>query len=195
MIEFDASTEDTFKNFYSSLGEKDSRRFAGSLYQLSGGLSYICNLLGISHKTVHKGLAEVQSHGELTFTDTQRNEGGGRKRKWDDPALNAAFNRVIKPHTAGDPMDPDIKWTNLSRAEIIGLLKEEGFNVSKNTLKKIMEKNRFKKRKIQKRKSLKSVKDRDEQFSEINQARQEFTESGDPVISIDTKKKNQLGKT
>ena len=119
----------------------------------------------------------------------QRHSGGGRKSKWDSPELNATFNEIIKPHTAGDPMSPDVKWTNLSRAEIIALLDEKGFEISKNTVKKLLKNNFFKKRKIQKRKSLKVVEDRDAQFNEINKASQSFKNEGQPVISVDTKKK------
>ena len=88
-------------------------------------------------------------------------------------------------------MKPEIKWTNLSNFEISELLKAEGFQISKNTVKKLLKHNGFKKRKIQKRKSLKVVQDRDAQFAEINEAKEQFTNEGNPVISVDTKKKKQ----
>lgn len=69
------------------------------------------------------------------------------------------------------------------------LLDDKGFKISKNTIKKLLQNNDFKKRKIQKRKSLKVVEDRDAQFNEINKARQSFVSEGQPVISVDTKKK------
>ena len=185
---FEAALEANCKKLYDSLGEKDARRYAGNLYHLSGDMSYVCNLLSISDKTVRKGLDELNQE-ELTCSSRQRHSGGGRKSKWDCPELNAAFNEIIKPHTAGDPMNPDVKWTNLSRAEIIDLLDDKGFKISKNTIKKMLQNNDFKKRKIQKRKSLKVVEDRDAQFNEINKARQSFVSEGQPVISVDTKKK------
>ena len=151
---FDKESEENFKKLYKSLGEKDARRFAGSLYQLSGNLGYICSLLGVSHKTVHKGLEEMHEE-SLPCPGRQRLEGGGRTAKWNDPELNATFVEIIDQHTAGDPMKPEIKWTNLSRADIAALLLEKGFEISKNTVRKLLKNNDFKKRKIQKRKSLK----------------------------------------
>lgn len=180
--------EKNSKKLYDSLGEKDARRYAGNLYLLTGDLSYISNLLNISEKTVRKGLKELNQE-ELPCSGRQRHHGGGRKSKWDCPKLNAVFNEVIEPYTAGDPMDPKIKWTNLSRPEIIELLAEKGFTVTKNTIKKLLKNNSFKKRKIQKRKSLKVVQDRDAQFKKINEAKAQFIKEDQPVISVDTKKK------
>ena len=115
------------------------------------------------------------------------------KQCFPDPELNAAFIEVIEPYTAGDPMKPKLKWTNLYRSEIVDLLAFRGFKISNNTVVKLLENNNFKKRKIQKRKSLKQVVDRDAQFNIINKARADFENSGDPVISIDTKKKEKIG--
>jgi hypothetical protein len=56
---FNEASEKTFIKFYDSLGEKESRRFAGSLYQHSKNMIYICELLNISEKTVRKGLKEL----------------------------------------------------------------------------------------------------------------------------------------
>ncbi len=189
---FDKESEENFKKLYKSLGEKDARRFAGSLYQLSGNLGYICSLLGVTNKTVRKGLEEMHEE-SLPCPGRQRLKGGGRTAKWNDPGLNAAFVEIIDQHTAGDPMKPEIKWTNLSRADIAVLLLEKGFEISKNTVRKLLKNNDFKKRKIQKRKSLKTVADRDEQFDEINAAKKDFENTGDPVISTDTKKKEMVG--
>jgi transposase len=192
IVTFDAQAEIDFRKFYESLNEKDARRFAGSLYRISGSLQYICQILGISEKTVKRGLDDICQK-SLPCPDRQRIKGGGRPAKWDDKELNVAFKEVIEPYVAGDPMNLKIKWTNLSRAEIAELLLKKGFKITKNTVKKLLKHNGFKKRKIQKRKSMKQVKDRDAQFNEINQARDDFSHSGDPVISVDTKKKEAIG--
>ena len=129
----------------------------------------------------------------LPCPDRQRIKGGGRKVKYKDTELNLVFNEAIIPYTAGDPMNPDIKWTNLSAGEIKELLQPYGYDLCVNTIKKLLKFCGFKKRKIQKRKSLKVVADRDAQFKEINDARKEFTDLGNPVISVDTKKKESIG--
>ncbi|MCP4483078.1 MAG: hypothetical protein GY823_00725, partial [Flavobacteriaceae bacterium] len=56
----------------------------------------------------------------------QRVKGGGRQVKHTDPDLNIVFNEAIEPYIAGDPINPDIKWTSLSRPEIKELLKSLG---------------------------------------------------------------------
>ncbi len=64
----------------------------------------------------------------------------GDRQKWNDPELNETFVEIIDQHTAGDPMKPEIKWTNLSRADIAALLLEKGFEISKNTVRKLLKK-------------------------------------------------------
>jgi hypothetical protein len=189
---FDTQTEIYLKKLYDSLSEKDARRFAGGLYRISGSLQYICQTLGVSEKTVKRGLDDICQK-VLPCPGRQRIRGGGCKAKWNDKELNEAFLEVIEPHIAGDPMKPEIKWTNLSRSEIAALLVKKGFKITKNTVKKLLKHQGFKKRKIQKRNSMKQVQDRDAQFDVINQARDDFTQSGDPVISVDTKKKEAIG--
>jgi hypothetical protein len=180
------------KTFFDSLGEKDARRFAAVQYETVRDMKYICQLLVISEKTVRKGLRELRED-ILPCPGRQRVKGGGRQVKHTDPDLNIVFNEAIDPYIAGDPMNPDIKWTSLSRSEIKELLKPYGYDLCINTIKKLLKFCGFKKRKIQKRKSLKVVDDRDAQFKEINAARKEFTDSGNPVISVDTKKKENIG--
>jgi predicted transcriptional regulator len=77
---FDETSEKTFLKFYDSLREKESRRFAGSLYQHSKNMAYICGLLNISEKTVRKGLKEL-GEDTLLAPGRQRVKGGGRKAK------------------------------------------------------------------------------------------------------------------
>jgi hypothetical protein len=178
--------------FFESLGEKDARRFAAVLYEATRDMKYICQLLVINEKTVRKGLRELRED-ILPCPGRQRIKGGGRQVKHTDADLNIVFNEVIDPYIAGDPMNPEVKWTSLSRAEIKELLKPYGYHLCVNTIKKLLKFCGFKKRKIQKRKSLKVVADRDAQFKEINEARKEFTDSGNPVISVDTKKKESIG--
>ena len=167
-IEFDDKTKKMFQKVFDSFGEKDSRRVSGLFFAcLKVRISVICQLFGVSEKTVRKGWHEI--HKEiLSCPNRQRVKGGGRKAKWSDPELNAVFIEAIEPYTAGDPMKPKVKWTNLYCSEIADLLAFRGFKISINTVRKLLKHNDFKKRKIQKRKSLKQVVDRDAQFNVIN---------------------------
>lgn len=190
---FDHDFEVTAQKHFASLNEKDKRRFSALMYKLSNHMSYICQMFDISEKTVRKGINEL-SEDELRCPNGQREVGGGRKKKWNNKTINDAVMEVIEPYIAGDPTNPEIKWTNLSYREIVDLLKEKkDIDISKNTVKKLLKANNFKKRKIQKRKSLKKVANRDTQFKEIQSSLQCFKNTGDPVISTDTKKKENIG--
>ena len=190
---FDAEFEAKAQKMFNSLNEKERRRFAAVLYDLSNDLGYISKLLDISEKTIRRGSDEL-SMGKLLLPNRQREIGGGRKNKWNNKEINDAVMEVIQPYLAGDPTNPEIKWTNLSHVEISDILKKEkGVEISKNTVKKVLKANKFKKRKIQKRKSLKKVANRDTQFKEIQSAIECFKNTGDPIISTDTKKKEDIG--
>ena len=96
-------------------------------------------------------------------------------------------------HTAGDPMDEDVKWIKLTRKQICIEMKKKGINVSRNIVKKLLKTHGFVKRKIQRKRATGVFKDRDEQFQNIERIKAKFMESNNPILSIDTKKKEKLG--
>ena len=151
---YDTDTEIAMKNFYDSLSEKDKRRYAGieALKLGHGGQTYIAKLLGCSRGTVKKGACEVS---ELTAKEVDkriRQTGGGRKKyseKW--LKIDEQFLTVLKEHTAGDPMDERLIWTDLNHTEIQQLLgKTYGVWVSKPIIKKLLKKHGYRQRKAQK---------------------------------------------
>jgi hypothetical protein len=193
-LPIDDVSKQYIKRYHDELNEKERRRNAASLH-LAFNCQYLtalCELLEISAKTIRKALSELD-HENLPLVGRQRRKGAGAKSKWNDPEVNKIFHQLIEPYTAGDPMDSKIKWTNLSRHEIVNLLLREGVEISKKTAGKLLKNNGFKKRKIQKRKSLKKVADRDEQFNIIQQSKEEFALTGNPMLSVDTKKKEDIG--
>ena len=104
--------------------------------------------------------------------------------------MDEAFIRVIAKYTAGSPMDEQIKWTNLTRVEIAQLLKEEGISVSVTVIDQLLKKHNYRQRKAQKRKATGEHPQRNQQFENIEQLKKSYLESGNPVLSMDTKKKN-----
>lgn len=100
---------------------------------------------------------------------------------------------IIKEYTAGDPMDDTVRWTNLSWFHISELLKKRGLDVGRYVVKNLMKQMGYVRRKMVKCKTMVQVKDRNEQFENIRDLVREFISSGLPVLSIDTKKKEQLG--
>ena len=126
-----------------------------------------------------------------------RKAGGGRKSyevTWGSE-LDEKFLAVLHKHTAGDPMDEKVRWTNLTHSEIVDALWiDYDIEVSKTVVGKLLKKHNYRRRKAQKKRSFKpKIKNRNEQFENIAQLVDEFEKRGNPVISMDTKKKEKLG--
>lgn len=102
---------------------------------------------------------------------------------------------VLRQHTAGDPMDEQVRWTNLREREIVAALaRDYEVQVSRKVVRQLLKKHGYRRRKAQKRHALKrDVPDRDAQFTYIAQLRATYQGQGNPVISMDTKKKEHLG--
>ena len=96
---------------------------------------------------------------------------------------------LIWNHTAGDPMDEKVRWTNLTHQQIADKLKEEGVEVSKKIVKQLFKRHGYVKRKALKTVSTGTCKDRNEQFENISSLISQYKIAGNPVISVDTKKK------
>ena len=109
------------------------------------------------------------------------------------PNLDEIFLAVVTEHTAGDPMDSKIKWIKLTRKQICDELQKKGITVSKNVVKRLLSLHGYVKRKIQRKTSTGTFKDRDKQFKNIERIKKTFMKSENPILSIDTKKKEKLG--
>lgn len=199
MEPYPPEVEEGMRRFYHSLNERDRRRFAGweALRIGSGGRSYIAQVLGCSRNTVSKGACEVSGLPTGEVEQRIRAKGGGRKRytvTW-GPVLDEKFLLVLRDHTAGDPMDETVRWTNLTPGEIVRALRtDHEIAVSKFVVSQLLEKHNYRRRKAQKKSSLKQeIKHRDEQFKNIARLKAEFRAAGNPIVSMDTKKKEYLG--
>jgi hypothetical protein len=107
--------------------------------------------------------------------------------------MDEIFLKVISEHIAGDPMDEKIRWTQLTRSEISEKMIALGINVSHKVVKKLLKKHWFVKRKMQRKRSIGKSADREEQFKNILSEKEKFMNSENPILSIDTKKKEQIG--
>ena len=115
----------------------------------------------------------------------------GRKSAFETIAgLDAAYLRVIEQHTAGSPINEMGKWTNLTRAQMVQLLKAEGVTVSVAVVDQLLEKQHFRKRKAVKRLSAGESEHRHEQFETIASLNQSYQAAGNPVMSMEPKKQN-----
>ena len=100
---------------------------------------------------------------------------------------------MIEDHIAGDPMNSKIRWLNLTRAEVSEKMREYSIKVSRNIVRKLMKKHNLKKRKMQRKKAIGQSTVREEQFQNIIAAKADAMLSENPVLSMDTKKKENVG--
>ena len=215
MQPYSPEQEERMRSFYTSLHEKNRRLFAGfeALQFGHGGRNYIAGVLGCSRNTVSKGAREVsglstkevEQHIRTQDGKSQHNKkrrirkpGGGRKPyyvKLATEGLDEKFLDVLREHTAGDPMDEQVRWTNLTNREIVKALWEDhDIVVSRTVVRKLLKKHDYRRRKAQKKLGFKrDIEDRNAQFENISRLKTEYEAAGNPMVSLDTKKKEQIG--
>ena len=161
-----------------------------------GGIRAVSSATGISPNTIVKGLAELvvrESTPEAPLPERLRKPGAGRKCAVDvDPQLPAALERLVDPATRGDPMSP-LRWTCKSTTQLAGELTRQGHPVSPRTVGRLLRAAGYSLQSNRKTKEGKDHPDRNAQFQHINTSVLTFQERGQPVISIDTKKKELIG--
>lgn len=197
MFTYSPEIEKQMHEMYDRLSEKDKRLYAGveALKLPYGGVSYIAELFGCSRNTVMRGIIELGGQGTIP-RNRDRVSGGGRKQVVeikDKGDIDEIFLSILKEHTAGDPMDEKVKWTNLTKASIASLLTNKGFKVSRNIVKKLLKKHDYVKRKPLKNKAGGGHINRNAQFERIAELRKLYESESNPVISVDTKKKELIG--
>jgi hypothetical protein len=186
--------ENSIKNTYRKLSEKDRRTYAAveAVKLPRGGIAYLARLLGCSRNTIMKGIDELSSSASKLDTEKRiRRKGAGRKPTIEIVEnIDKVFLKVIDDYIAGDPMDEKIRWTNLSQKQIAAKMQEQGIVISVTVVKKLLKRHGFTKRKALKRKPIGTSKNRNEQFENIVRLKEKYKKDGNPVISVDTKKKS-----
>ena len=133
--------ESAMISFYTNLNERDRRHFSSiSTMQLPyGGKKYISSILKIDTRTIYEGKIEIEN--DKVVTNGIRKKGAGRKSlETIKPNVNKVFLSVLKDHTAGDPMNKKIVYTDLTRREIVLKMKESKITVSKKFVSKLFKK-------------------------------------------------------
>lgn len=193
---YSETLEQRMKFVYEQLSEKDRRLYAAIEAEKlpRGGQSYVAHLFSCGRKTIRRGLAELTHPERLPEEGRIRHKGGGRKRILDtQPELDNLFVKVLREYTAGDPMNADIRWTNLKPPQIADKLQQEGVEASVYIVKQLLKKHHYVKRKAQREHSTGECTERDAQFENISVIQAAYIALGYPIISMDTKKKEYLG--
>ena len=160
-----------------------------------GGITWVAEATGMSRRRIHAGMAEVESAGSggVEATGRQRAPGAGRKRAEEkDPGLKAALERLLDPTTRGDPGGP-LRWTTLSAAHLSAALAEQGRAASERTVNRLLHELGYSLQSNRKTVEGRQHPDRDRQFKHVGRKAEEFQRRGDPVVSVDTKKKELVG--
>ena len=181
----------------STLNEYQARLFVAekALEIGRGGASRLSRLTGMSRVTINSGIAELGSGRRLRDAGTGRVRaaGGGRKKVEDtDPALQRRLKAIVEETTAGDPMSP-VKWTSKSTRTIAQELERSGNSVSNVTVARCLQEMGYTLQTNVKTREGPQHPDRDGQFRYLNRQVKAFRRTGDPVISVDTKKKELVG--
>jgi hypothetical protein len=158
-----------------------------------GGISAVNQATGASRKTIQRGMAELSNGSMEGPSNRVRAPGGGRKKAEDvNPELVDALEGLIEPDTRGDPESP-LRWTTKSTRHLAAALTGMGHAISHNVVAKILRSRGYSLQGTRKKLEGSQHPDRDDQFRYINKLAGEFLASGDPVISVDTKKKELVG--
>jgi len=190
--------ESRYAALVSLMDERTRRQWAAAEARSYGwgGVCAASRATGMSPNTIAKGLAELEAREadpETPIEPRVRKPGAGRKRATEaDPELAAALEELVDPATRGDPMSP-LRWTCKSTTQLAGKLTRQGHPVSPRTVGRLLKTSGYSLQGNRKTKEGKDHPDRNAQFEHINATVLTFQERGQPVISVDTKKKEIVG--
>ena len=160
-----------------------------------GGISLVARATGLSRPTIIAGLKELDlsSKHRAVAAARVRSLGGGRRKLTEaDPGLLEALERLIDPATRGDPMSP-LRWTCKSTAKLAEELTRAHHPVSDRTVAMLLKQSGYSLQANRKMREGSSHPDRNAQFEYINRQVRTFQRQQQPVISVDTKKKELVG--
>lgn len=176
------------------LDERQRRVVAGAMAEAlgRGGQARVVEATGLSSHTVWKGADEVRRG--VTVTSRVRAVGGGDlPAVVKQPGLLAALDELVDPGTRGDPMCP-LRWTSKSTYKLADELQGLGFEASSELVRRLLHQQGYSLQALSKQREGASHVDRDAQFRFISASSAEFIAVNEPVVSVDTKKKELVGR-
>ena len=177
-----------------SLTERQRRALLGAeARELGwGGVAAVAEVAGVARSTVSLGVAELDSPVPVASGRSRRAGGGRKSAVVADPGLAGALDALVDPETRGDPMSA-LRWTTKSTRKLAEVLTAEGHEVSDQTVAVLLHKSGYSLQANVKTREGKQHPDRDAQFRHIHDTSRRFLRSKDPVVSVDTKKKELVG--
>ena len=205
---YDQEHEETMRLYGHSLPEDYRRRYAAveALKIGFGGIAYVARVLGMSRRTVYTGIRELEAMGDDDHEPPQRpsgdakrirRRGGGRpKATRRQTGLEEDFEEILEAHSAGSPTDASVRWTDLKPMQLARELVRRGYEIGRNTAAKPLVQAGYRRPSLRKELITGQVDphQRDQQFRHIDALRRQARARGNPVLCVDTKKKELLGR-
>jgi transposase len=193
----DSATADRIRNMLPLLDERQRRLYLANEAKAIGygGISDVSKVSGVSRVTITEGMKEINSDGYKPEAQARcRKEGGGRKlMEIKNPQIIRELEEILEPFIKGSPMNP-LRWTSKSTRVIEAALKNKGYVISDTTIAEILKAQGYSLQSNRKELAIKpSHPDRNAQFEYINKTALEYMSLRQPVISIDAKKKENIG--
>ena len=183
-----------FESLVCALDERGRRLWAATEAKAigHGGIALVSRATGVSYSTITRGLKELES-GLLPEPGRVRRPGGGRKKTLaKDATLLADLDGLVEPSVSGDPQSP-LRWTSKSVRTLARELRDMGHNVSHQLVLELLDAAGYSLQANRKSREGSNHPDRDAQFRYIQRKVRRFQALGQPVISVDTKKKELVG--
>ena len=192
-----AIIREKYQALKSILNERQRRLWAAMEAKVlgHGGQTLVHKATGLSRRTLYGGLQELQHFpdGQDTTVKGSRHHGGGRKRlAVKDTQLLSDLDALVEPTSRGDPATP-LRWTCKSLTHLVDELKKQGHQISRQKVSELLKALGYSLQGTRKVKEGSSNPDRDAQFNYLNEREKALQRRGQPVISIDTKKKELIG--
>ncbi len=173
------------------LNEKQWRQYLALEAKERGSVAPVAQEAQVSPNTIRRGIREVEAGEGYIPGQRQRAKGGGRQKVSEkDPTLLSDLEGLLEPK--GDPMSL-LKWTSKSIAHLTAALQAMGHSIADTALREVLLCLGYSLRANKKNIEGSSHADRDAQFAHINQQCKQFETAGNPIISVDCKKKELLG--
>jgi len=193
----DVQTENRIKTMLPLLNERQRRLFLATEAEAIGygGVSQVSKASGVSRVTITQGIKELKSEDVYEMDNERSRKGSGGRKKVTEiyPNIHDEIEEIIKPHTRGNPENP-LLWTSKSVRKLQTALEEKGIKVAHRTICDLLKGLGYSL--LGNRKDLvlkESHPDRNAQFEYINERAKAFFSEREPVISIDAKKKENIG--
>src|SRR5579871_802411 len=173
------------------LNEKQWRQYLALEAKERGSIAQVAQEAEVSQNTIRRGIREVEAGEQYMPGGRQRAKGGGRKKESEkDPTLLTDLESLLEPK--GDPMSL-LKWTCKSVAHLRDALQQRGHSIANTALRDVLLSLGYSLRANKKNIEGRSLEDRDAQFTHLKQQCEKFEAAGNPIISVDCKKKELLG--